>query len=766
MSVANPDDSVRDEQFEADNKSAETNIEENKVRTKGDEDVDSRMGEISEDEAKAGEEVSHGDNDSDSTRDEKPEPEDEAKAGEEVSHGDKDVDSTKDERPEPEDEAKAGEEVSHGDKDVDSTKDEKPEPEDEAKAGEEVSHGDKTSDPGPEEEPDGEPSLTSDKTKEEKGTAGDEPSAGDNVQEDEPEELPDVDYSGRSRAELVETLELLIENRPLNEIVDDVDKIKTTFYKKHKAELDQKKKKFLEEGGRIEDYQPASDPLEMRMKDLLARFRGKKTEYNKQLEIEKQENLRKKYEIIDKIKDLVNREESINKTFQEFRDLQDQWHTIGVVPQSSLRNLWETYNLNVEIFYDYIKINKELRDLDFKKNLESKIKLCEKAEELLVEPNPINAFRILQEYHQQWREIGPVPRESRTELWDRFKTATSQINKHHHEYFEKQKDEQKKNLAAKTALCEKVEEINNLELSTFKDWENKAREVIRIQKEWRTIGFAPKKHNNTIYQRFREACDAFFQAKRGFYADNKEQQLVNLQKKTELCEQAEALQDSTEWKEATDSLIQLQKEWKATGAVPRKHSDKLWKRFRKACDHFFQKKSEHFAELDNSFEDNLTEKEALIKELENFEPGENINEAFDKLKDIQRRWAEIGFVPYKDKDRIGNMYRSVLNKQFDRLKIDEEEKAILKYQNKLENIKETPKATRKLRGEREKFINRIKQLENDIVVWENNIGFFSKSSNAESMIQEVQSKIDNAKKTIEVLEEKIRLIDQSGIDSE
>jgi len=580
----------------------------------------------------------------------------------------------------------------------------------------------------------------------------------------EPDELPEVDYSGRSKSELTETLELIIENRPLNEIVDDVDKIKTIFYKKHKAELDKKKKKFLEEGGTPEDYQPADDPLELKVKDLLSRFRGKKTEYKKQLEIEKQENLKEKYDIIDKIKDLVNREESINKTFQEFRDLQAQWHSVGVVPQSSLRNLWETYNLNVEIFYDYIKINKELRDLDFKKNLETKIKLCEKAEELLLDPIPVNAFRILQEYHQQWRETGPVPRESRTELWERFKAVTSTINRKHHEYFEKQKDEQKKNLEAKNALCKRVEEINNLELKNFKDWESKAKEVIEIQKIWRTIGFAPKKHNTTIYQRFRQSCDNFFQAKRGFYAENKEQQLANLQKKTELCMQAEAWQESTEWKEATDALINLQKEWKESGTVPRKYSDKIWKRFRKACDHFFERKSEHFAELDSSFEDNLKEKEKLIEELEKFDSGENINEAFEKLKEIQRKWTEIGFVPYKDKDRIGNRYRNALNEQFDRLKIDEEEKAILKYQTKLENIKETPKATRKLRGEREKFMNKIKQLENDIVVWENNIGFFSKSSNAESMIQEVQSKIDNAKKTIEVLEEKIRLIDQSGIE--
>jgi len=698
MTVINPDDSVRDEQFDAENESAETNSETNKAETKA--------------ESKEEGSTTNGE-------DLKSEPDKEASVSA-MAAEDKKV------------KGKEEESTNGEDSKSEPDKKQKAEEKEEAKADDISEDSEDSSGKGTEEEPD---------------------------------ELPEVDYTGRSKVELTETLELLIENRPLNEIVDDVDKIKTIFYKKHKAELDKKKKKFLEEGGRIEDYQPADDPLELKIKNLLARFRGKKTEYNKQLEVEKQENLRKKYDIIDKIKDLVNREESINKTFQEFRNLQAQWHSTGIVPQSSLRNLWETYNLNVEIFYDYIKINKELRDLDLKKNLESKIKLCEKTEELLLDPNAVNAFRALQEYHQQWREIGPVPRESRTELWDRFKAATSNINKRHHEYFEKQKDEQKTNLEAKTALCEKAEEINNLELKTFKDWESKAKEVIEIQKVWRTIGFAPKRHNNSIYQRFREACDAFFQAKREFYAENKEQQMANLQKKTELCMQAETWKESTEWKEATDTLINLQKEWKEIGAVPRKHSDKIWRRFRKACDHFFERKSEHFAELDSSFEDNLTEKEKLIDELENFDPGDDINKAFEKLKEIQRKWTEVGFVPYKDKDRIGNRYRNALNEQFDRLKIDEEEKAILKYQTKLENIKETPKATRKLRGEREKFINRIKQLENDIVVWENNIGFFSKSSNAESMIQEVQSKIDNAKKTIEVLEEKIKLIDQSGIDN-
>lgn len=577
-------------------------------------------------------------------------------------------------------------------------------------------------------------------------------------------ELPPVDYSGYSKTELVETLTLIIENRPPAEIREDVERIKLLFYKKLKNEAEERKAKYFEGGGKQEDYKIYVDPSDHIVKELLEKYREKKTDLNKIQEAEKYENLKKKYEIIDKIKDLVNREESINKTFQEFRNLQNEWHSIGVVPQNSLKDLWENYHHNVEIFYDYIKINKELRDLDLKKNLEIKVKLCEKAEELLLEPNPINAFRLLQDYHNQWREIGPVPQESKNEIWERFKEATSKINKRHHEFFEKQKDDQRKNLDAKITLCEKVEEINLLELKNFKDFDEKAEIVVGLQKMWRTLGFAPKKQNNKVYQRFRDACDTFFEKKRGFYADNKEVQQTNLQLKTELCIQAESLQDSTEWKVTSDALIRLQKEWKEIGPVPRKQSEKIWKRFRKACDNFFNKKAQHFATLDTSYEENLKSKESLITELEVFDPGPDVQIAFDRLKEIQRKWTDIGFVPFNMKEDISNRYRTALNKQFDRLKIGEDDKSILKYKTKLDGLKTNPKASRKLRNEREKFFTKIKQLEGDIVLWENNIGFFAKSANADTMIREVEEKIESAKKMIKILEEKVKMIDQSGMD--
>lgn len=577
-------------------------------------------------------------------------------------------------------------------------------------------------------------------------------------------ELPPVDYSGYSKHELVETLGLIIENRPTAEIRDDVERIKVLFYKKLKLDADERKTKFLDDGGKIEDYRAWVDSDDAHVKHLFEKYKNKKTDYNKVQEAEKYENLKKKYDIIDKIKDLVNREESINKTFHDFRTLQNEWHSIGVVPQTSLKDLWENYHHYVEIFYDYIKINKELKDLDLKKNLEAKVLLCEKAEELFLEPNPVNAFRFLQDFHDQWREIGPVPLESKNEIWERFKEATSQINKRHHEYFEKQKDDQRKNLEAKISLCEEVEAINLLEIKNFRDFDERADKVVELQKMWRTIGFAPKKQNNKVYQRFRDACDTFFEKRRGFYSDNKEIQLNNLQLKTELCIQSEVLQESTDWKSTSDALIKLQKEWKEIGPVPRKQSERSWKRFRKACDHFFNRKASFFAQLDTSYEDNLKAKLSIIEELEKFEPGADVHAAFERLKELQRKWTDIGFVPFNMKDEITNKYRNALNKEFDKLKIGDEDKNILKYKTKLDNLKANPKASRKVRNERDKFFTKIKQLESDIVLWENNIGFFAKSANADTMIREVEEKIDSAKKMIKTLEEKVKMIDQSGLD--
>lgn len=571
-------------------------------------------------------------------------------------------------------------------------------------------------------------------------------------------EIPSEDYSQFSKNELVHKLDEILSGHAIEKVRLSVESIKVNFYKKHKADLE-KLRKEAEESGEETIFTPEPDPLEERVKELLKKYRDLKFEYNQKLEVEKQKNLKEKYRIIEEIKELVNRKESINDTFHQFRELQNQWRSIGVVPQQNIKDLWETYHHYVEIFYDFIKINKELRDLDLKKNLESKIDICEKAEALLLEPSIIKAFKVLQKLHEQWREIGPVPQEMKTEIWERFKAITSKINKKHQEFFETMKTSQKKNLESKTILCERAEEICNAEVKSPKDWEQLYQEMIELQKVWRTIGFAPKKDNNRIYTRFRTACDGFFARKREFFALNKEEQSNNLQLKTDLCIQAESLKDSTEWKATTEDLINLQKKWKEIGPVPRKHSDQIWKRFRAACDQFFANKAKHFSTIDSQYDENLKLKNALIQEVEAFVPSDDAEDNFQRLKDFQRRWSEIGFVPIKNKDEVQKRYRDVINKQFDNLKVDESRKNLLRFKSKIENISHKPKGDRKILVERDKSINRLKQLESDIVVWENNIGFFAKSKNADSMIAEVQRKIQQAKDEIKLIEEKVRLID-------
>ncbi|HJX70863.1 MAG TPA: DUF349 domain-containing protein [Bacteroidales bacterium] len=577
-------------------------------------------------------------------------------------------------------------------------------------------------------------------------------------------EPENIDYAALSKEDLVAVLKDIIDKGSVTEILYDVDVIKVQFYKKHKADIEKKRKKFYEEGGAPEDFKVEEDPLERILKEYLSRFKEYKAEYNKLLDEDKHKNLEEKYRIIEEIKDLVNRKESINKTFQEFRELQRRWREVGPVPQQNLKDLWETYHHHVETFYDYIKINQELRDLDLKKNLEAKLGLCEKAEELLLEPNVITAFKLLQTLHEQWREIGPVPVEMRTEIWKRFKETTSKINKKHQEYFLNLKLEQKRNLEAKTLLCEKVEEIVSFEIDTYQKWENYSHEIIKLQKVWRTIGFAPKKDNNKIYKRFRDACDSFFNKKREFYNQTKQLLDDNLQLKTDLCIQAEALSESTEWKKTTEELIALQKRWKEIGPVPHKNSDKIWKRFRSACDRFFELKMKHFASMDNSYESNLKKKDELIEKIKSFSPSSDVEENLKMLKEFQREWANIGFVPYEAKDEIQNKYRQAINQKFDDLKIDEDKKDLLKFRTKLDNLHAKSNFDYRMNQEREKFVAKLKQLENDIVLWENNIGFFAKSKNADNMIKEVQNKISTAKRKIEVLTEKIKMIDELDND--
>ncbi|MCB2195330.1 MAG: DUF349 domain-containing protein [Bacteroidetes bacterium] len=572
----------------------------------------------------------------------------------------------------------------------------------------------------------------------------------------------EIDYTKLSREDLVKHLDEIMNNNPINEIRKDVEAIKASFYKKQKPINEKKRKEFLDQGGNIEDFAPAEDPIETELKDLFKRYRKLKADYNRQLEGVKEENLQKKYQIIEELKEIVNKDESIGDTFKEFRELQQRWKEIGQVPQQKLKDLWNTYHHHVEKFYDYININKELRDLDLKKNLEMKTELCEKAEKLTEEKSVVTAFKALQKLHNQWREIGPVPNEQKEPLWERFKEATRIINKNHQDYFKNLKEEQKNNLEKKEKLCEQAEEIAAKELTNHKEWTEQTAEIINLQKVWRTIGFAPKKDNNKIYARFRNACDKFFGKKREFYAQNKELQDENLEKKIELCEKAEALKDSTDWKKTTKELINLQKEWKEVGPVARKHSDKVWKRFRAACDHFFNSKSEYYANIEKEFDSNLKKKQEIIDNVKNYKFTSDVNENYEALKKFQEDFSEIGFVPYKLKDKIQNEFREELNKQFDKLKVDDDEKKLLKFQNRLETLQHKPKAYTKIKHERDKFFNKIKKLESNITLWENNIGFFSADSKeAQEMLSDYREKIESARKEIEILEEKIRMIDRA-----
>ena len=569
-----------------------------------------------------------------------------------------------------------------------------------------------------------------------------------------------IDYTKLSKEDLVKVLKDLIDMGAVTDIRKDVEAIKSNFYKKNKAEIEEIRKHFLAEGGQMQDFKVEESPVETELKELLAKYRELRQDLNRKLEDEKEENLKEKYNIIEGIKELINSQESLNKTFHDFRELQNRWRDIGPVPQANLKDLWESYHYHVEAFYDYIKINKELRDLDFKKNLEAKIRLCELAEELLLEPSVVEAFRKLQKLHDQWREIGPVPIEKRSELWERFKEATTKINRKHQEYFVNLKQEQKKNYEEKIILCEKAEEIARLDIEDHTEWEEKSRELIELQKVWKSIGFAPKKYNTQVYERFRKACDAFFDKKREHYSQNREEQQNNLQLKTELCIQAEGLQDSTDWKKTTNDLIALQKKWKSIGPVPQKQSEKIWKRFRAACDAFFDRKSEFYSKIDTHYEENLEKKKKLIEKIEKFKLTSDVEKNLGALKEFQREWSEIGYVPLKEKNEIQEQYRLAINAKFDLLKVDENKKALLKYRSRLEGIAGKPNAQNRFRMERDKCFNKLKQLENDIVLWENNIGFFADSDNAEAMINDVNHKIESAKTKIEQLKGKIRMLDE------
>jgi hypothetical protein len=582
----------------------------------------------------------------------------------------------------------------------------------------------------------------------------------ENPAEEEQSPTEEVDFSGFTREQLVDNFRKYLREYPLPEVRGYLEAIREIFEKASSEIQEEARKAFIESGEAIENFSFQSDSLQKEFTALMYEFRTKRDEERTTNENVKERNLQAKYEVIESIKDLINRQESLNDTFQEFRNLQQRWREIGPVPQGRLHDLWETFHLHVENFYNYIKINNELRDLDLKKNHESKLTLCEKAEELMLEPSPVKAFKTLQKYHDQWREIGPVPRDKKDELWERFKAATAKINQKQQEHFESLKNQLKKNLEAKTELCEKAEALIEGDFTSPREWEIHSKQLIDLQQIWKTIGFAPKKENNLVYERFRKACDDFFNKKRDFFKTYKDDQQSNLQLKTELCLQAEAMKESNDWKKTTDEYIRIQKKWKEIGPVPRKQSDAIWKRFREACDYFFERKSHFFSNIDEEQANNLKQKEDILAELAQFEMQEDSEKCFATLQDYQRRWSEIGFVPIKDKDRVNQEFRNLINQKFDHLNLDEVNKNLQKFRNKLENWKASDQFNEKIGQERNKIIVKLKQLEGDIVLWENNIGFFAKSKNSDALVRDFNHKIESGKENIKMLNQKLDLIDE------
>ena len=562
-----------------------------------------------------------------------------------------------------------------------------------------------------------------------------------------------VNWSEKNLAELVKAFEELVQNEERMKMSKEAEAIKAAFYKrllKEKADAGYNVAESVEEVDQenVEaeaEAETADNPfaeIEKGFKELYNSYKRERAEFNRQLEKERENNLALKEAVIADLKALLEKQEDVNATFPEFREIQNRWRTIGPVPAQNYRNINETYQLYVEQFYDMVKINRELRDLDFKKNLEAKEQFCEMAEKLAENPNVIEAFKELQKLHEQWKEFGPVAKEFRDSVWERFKAATSVVNKKYQSFFEGVKEQQAENLQKKTVLCEKVEEIAEREVASSNEWNSFSKEIEDIQKEWKTIGFASRKENQKIYDRFRAACDKFYGRKREFYNEYKDSINVNLEKKISLCEAAEQLKTSTEWKKATDQFINLQKQWKEIGAVPRKKSEQLWKRFRAACDEFFAERDKN-AKPENDFYGNLKAKQRLVEEIKAYVLTGDEAADREAMQNFQKRWQEIGFVPFKEKDKIAAAYKEAINAAFP---------GVGRGGNR-RGRSGKPQLT-----EKERLIQKYNQLEQDIVTYENNIGFFSMSKNSEPLIKQMNERISEAKNELNALAEQIRVL--------
>lgn len=543
-------------------------------------------------------------------------------------------------------------------------------------------------------------------------------------------------------------------------VKDEIDLLKTVFYKLHIAEREARLKEYIDGGGNPETYQVVPDQDEETFKAQMAVIREKRAQIMQQQEAEKQANLEKKLEIIEKIKAMATSPDEAGKSYNEFKELQQQWKDIKNVPADKANELWRNYQLYVEQFYDLLKLNSEAREYDFKKNLEMKTKLCEAAEKLADEEDVISAFHQLQELHQQYREIGPVAKELREEVWARFKAASTVINKRHQQHFEDLRAKEEENLARKTALCEKVEELGKAENKGAADWEKRSKEIIDIQNEWKTIGFAPQKMNVKIFERFRAACDDFFGRKAEYFKALKVTFSENIEKKKALVEKAQALADSTDWKATSDKLIALQKEWKTIGMVPKKLGDQLWQEFLGACNKFFEARNAAGAGQRNEEHANLEKKKGIIEQLKAL--AENAAEATkEKVQALTEEYNKVGHVPYKEKDKLYEAYHEVLDRIYKELNISTKRRRLNDFKANIKNV--AKRGEEALDNERGRLARRFEQLKQEIQTYENNLGFLNASSKkGNSLIDEMNRKVQHLRDDLELVRQKIKAIDEEN----
>ena len=562
-------------------------------------------------------------------------------------------------------------------------------------------------------------------------------------------------YAGKSKAELVEALRALLE-KPIDSIKDDVAQIKVAFYSLRNAEIAALREEFLAKGNEEAAFAVPDDADEATFKEILSQIKEKRAEFNAAQEALRAENLEKKRNIIAEINAIVADPDNINKQYSRVQQLQQDFKAIGDIPATEITDIWKSYQLATENFYDLLKMNKELRDYDFKKNLEIKQQLCADAETLGGIDDVVSAFKKLQELHNQWRETGPVAKEIREELWVRFKDASAVVNKKYQAFFEARKEKEKENEVAKTAICEKVEAIDIAAIKTYAGWDEATKQIIELQEEWKKLGFAAKKVNADLFARFRKTCDEFFARKAEFFKTMKEELAANLQKKQALCEKAEALKDSTDWKKTADELVALQKEWKTVGPVAKKYSDVVWKRFIAACDHFFNEKGKQTTNVRKVEHDNLKAKKEVIAAINAILSEEGPEDAATKVLALMKQWQEIGHVPFKEKDKIYNEYREAVDKAFDKFDMKATRANLANFENSINQISDQDKMYR----ERERLVRSYELKRNELKTYENNMGFFSaQSKGGNSMLKEMERKIQKIKDELALLEKKIQVVD-------